>query len=329
MKVYISFHFDLNSFGGGNNFLKYLKKHLNKKGFSVDRVKRADIIIINSHHQIFYNLYLKFRFPSKLFIHRIDGKLSNHRNKIYWDELIKIQNKFISNATIYQSNWSKRLWEGDLKSPISEVIINEADPDLFKSNTRKHLSGRINLIFVSWSDNKNKGSEYLEWVIKEKENYNLSLRIIGNLEVKNKKDSKYAVKHNEMQNLYKQSDIFLFPAKNEACSNALVEAQACGLPVLALNSGGNPELILDSGETFNDVQEMISGLNKIIKNYDDYSLAALKITNNRKSVQHYEEFIKSLLLNNQHINKVSKIKLIYASALILKLKIQIFIDYLK
>jgi glycosyltransferase involved in cell wall biosynthesis len=264
-----------------------------------------------------------------LFIHRIDGKLSNHRNKIYWDELIKIQNKFISNATIYQSNWSKRLWEADLKSPISEVIINEADPDLFKSNTRKHLSGRINLIFVSWSDNKNKGSEYLEWVIKERENYNLSLRIIGNLEVKNKKDSKFAVKHNEMQNLYKQSDIFLFPAKNEACSNALIEAQACGLPVLALNSGGNPELILDSGETFNDVQEMISGLNKIIKNYDDYSLAALKITNNRKSVQHYEEFIKSLLLNNQHINKVSKIKLIYASALILKLKIQIFIDYLK
>ena len=148
MKVYISFHFDQNSFGGGNNFLKYLKKHLNNKGFFVDRVKTADIVIINSHHHIFYNLYLKFRFPNKLFIHRIDGKLSNHRNKTYWDELIKIQNKFISNATIYQSDWSKRLWEGDLKSPISVVIVNEADPDLFKSNTHKHLSGRINLIFV-------------------------------------------------------------------------------------------------------------------------------------------------------------------------------------
>ena len=329
MKVYISLNFDPNSFGGGINFLKYLKKYLKKRGNSTERVKNADVIIINSHHQVLYNLYLKFRFPSKLFIHRVDGKLSNHRNKMYWDELIKIQNKFVSNATIYQSNWSKRLWEGELKSPIDVVIVNEADPDLFRSGTHKHLSGRVNLIFVSWSGNKNKGSEYLEWVIRERDSYNLNLQIIGNLEINNKSHSRFAVTHSEMQTLYKQSDIFLFPAKDEACSNALIEAQACGLPILALNSGGNPELVLDSGETFNDIEEMISGLNKIIKNYKSYSNAAIKITNNRKSVQYYEEFIKSLLVNDKKVGKVSRIKIIYASFILLKLKIQIVIDNLK
>ena len=329
MKVYISFHFDQNSFGGGNNFLKYLKKHFNKMGYSVDRAKKADIIIINSHHQIFYNIYLKFRFPNKLFIHRINGKLSKHRNKRHWDDLIKIQNKYISNATIYQSNWSKELWRGELRPPISVVIVNEADPDFFKCDTQKKLSGRINLIFASWSDNKNKGSEYLEWVIREKDNYNLNLQIVGNLEVNSKKDSKFAVTHNEMQTLYKKSDIFLFPAKDEACSNALIEAQACGLPILALNSGGNPELILDSGETFNDVQEMISGLNKIVNNYTNYSLTALEITNNRKSVQHYEDFTKSLITNDVQVKKISRMKLIYITALILKLKVKIAIDSLE
>lgn len=329
MKVYISFHFDPNSFGGGSNFLKYLRKYFKKKGNLIERVKTADIVIINSHHKVFYNLYLKFRFPNKLFIHRVDGKLSNHRSKIHWDELIKIQNKFVSNATIYQSNWSKRLWEGELKSSISAVIANEADPELFKSDTQKHLSGRINLVFVSWSDNKNKGSEFLEWFVKEKENYDLNLQIIGNLEIKNKNYSRIAVSHSEMQTLYKQSDIFLFPAKDEACSNALIEAQACGLPILALNSGGNPELILDSGETFNDVQEMISGLDKIIKNYEIYSIAALKITNNRKSVQRYEEFIKSLLVDNNQVRQVSRIKIMYAIFLLSKLKIRVAIDNLK
>ena len=157
----------------------------------------------------------------------------------------------------------------------------------------------------------------------------MNLQIIGNLEINNKSHSRFAVTHSEMQTLYKQSDIFLFPAKDEACSNALIEAQACGLPILALNSGGNPELVLDSGETFNDIEEMISGLNKIIKNYKSYSNAAIKITNNRKSVQYYEEFIKSLLVNDKKVGKVSRIKIIYASFILLKLKIQIVIDNLK
>ena len=157
----------------------------------------------------------------------------------------------------------------------------------------------------------------------------MNLQIIGNLEIKNKNYSRIAVSHSEMQTLYKQSDIFLFPAKDEACSNALIEAQACGLPILALNSGGNPELILDSGETFNDVQEMISGLDKIIKNYEIYSIAALKITNNRKSVQRYEEFIKSLLVDNNQVRQVSRMKIIYAIFLLSKLKIRIAIDDLK
>lgn len=43
-------------------------------------------------------------------------------------------------------------------------------------------------------------------------------------------------------------DLFVHVAVQEACSRAILEAMACGLPVVTVNEGGNPELVKD-GET--------------------------------------------------------------------------------
>jgi len=43
-------------------------------------------------------------------------------------------------------------------------------------------------------------------------------------------------------------DIFLLPSLGEGISNTILEALACGLPVIASNVGGNPELVQD-GQT--------------------------------------------------------------------------------
>lgn len=39
------------------------------------------------------------------------------------------------------------------------------------------------------------------------------------------------------------SDIFIHSSKGEGCSNAILEAMAAGLPIIATNVGGNPEII--------------------------------------------------------------------------------------
>lgn len=43
--------------------------------------------------------------------------------------------------------------------------------------------------------------------------------------------------------LLRLSDAFVLPSRYEACSNAILEAMATGLPVIACRTGGNPDLV--------------------------------------------------------------------------------------
>ncbi|MBI2255769.1 MAG: glycosyltransferase family 4 protein [Proteobacteria bacterium] len=52
----------------------------------------------------------------------------------------------------------------------------------------------------------------------------------------------------ELPEIYASADLFVWPAINEAFGMALLEAQACGTPVIAGASGGVPAMIAD-GET--------------------------------------------------------------------------------
>ena len=327
MKVYISFRITQSPAGGGNSFLKYLTKTLKFRDMLVQSVKFADVILINSHHRIFYNLYLKWLYPNKLFVHRIDGKLSYHRDPIWWDNLILIQNKYISNATIYQSEWSKAIWKNELNTGLNKVIHNEADPDLFLVESHKEPSSKIDLLFASVSDNPNKGRDYLEWVTENKDKYNLNIKIVGNISTSGKEKDKFLISHEDMGDVYARSDILLFPAENESCSNTIIEAQASGLPILALRSGGNPELVKDSGELFNNVGELIDGVKKISENYSKYSLAALKISKRRNSIQSYIDFFDSIKFIKNESVLIIRVKLLYAFLLILGNKAIIRINH--
>lgn len=57
-------------------------------------------------------------------------------------------------------------------------------------------------------------------------------------------------------------------SEHEACSNALLEALSCGLPVLYLDDGANGELTRLGGLPFKQKEEALSQLDRIANNVD-------------------------------------------------------------
>ena len=64
----------------------------------------------------------------------------------------------------------------------------------------------------------------------------------------------------DVSELYQAMDIFVLPSISEGMSNTLLEAMASGLPCVATNVGGNPELLADSRTGFLFAPEDVSGL---------------------------------------------------------------------
>jgi len=53
------------------------------------------------------------------------------------------------------------------------------------------------------------------------------------------------VSHSGVWKLLQQSTIFVLPSLSEGCPRAILEAMACGLPIVATKVGGIPEIITD------------------------------------------------------------------------------------
>ena len=75
---------------------------------------------------------------------------------------------------------------------------------------------------------------------------------------------------NELAAAYASADIFVFPSTTDTFGNVILEAQACGLPVVVSDSGGPKEL----------VQDTANGL--ITKSHDeeDFARAILALVTN-------------------------------------------------
>ena len=79
----------------------------------------------------------------------------------------------------------------------------------------------------------------------------------------------FAGDSNRVPELLNAMDVFVLPSLGEGMSNTLLEAMASGLPVLATNVGGNPEIIKENvnGSLFTpgDVQWLADRLNLLAR----------------------------------------------------------------
>ncbi len=69
------------------------------------------------------------------------------------------------------------------------------------------------------------------------------LNEVEKLGVSNEVEFVGEIDHDMLPSYYRRSDIFVLPSLSEGLSNVLMEAMACGLPVVATDVGGNQELV--------------------------------------------------------------------------------------
>ena len=75
--------------------------------------------------------------------------------------------------------------------------------------------------------------------------------------------------HTDVPQYLFAADCFCLPTLNEGCSNAIVEALACGLPVVSSNLPFNEDILDDTNSILVDpmnVEEIASALKKIKEN---------------------------------------------------------------
>jgi glycosyltransferase involved in cell wall biosynthesis len=63
--------------------------------------------------------------------------------------------------------------------------------------------------------------------------------------------------------------VFVAASRDDPCSNALLEALACGLPAAYLRSGGHPELVGDAGIGFDAAEEVPAALARLRTELDE------------------------------------------------------------
>lgn len=262
-------------YGGGNQFLLALTGELERRGLEIEvnRISgRTPACLVNSFNFDFRRLR-RFERPGCRVVHRVDGPIGVYRGfDDGTDARIAAINAELADGTIVQSQFSLAAHRDigiELRDPV--VIPNAVDPELFNPPAaRERLPGRkVRVIATSWSDNPNKGGGILEWLDRNLDRDRFELTLLGRFSG----SYEYArvlppAPSAAVADELRHHDLYIAASRNDPCSNALLEALACGLPAAYLDSGGHSELVRDAGLPFREQDELPSVLERLADEID-------------------------------------------------------------
>lgn len=235
-------------------------------------------------------------------------KTDNAESLLFWKK------KWINQLDPYIIVPSK--WLGDRvrksfpKLSNIHLIYNGIDTDVFYPMNKKNLRDELNLpsdkflvLYIAEFSTNNpfKGGETVRKVIESNRNDNICYITIGS------KNDSFSTNHIELSyisdeknlaRLYSACDLLFYPTAADNLPLVVLEAMACGLPVVSSNIGGIDEIIDDEVDGF---------LIKYNVDYKDFMMLIDKLYNLRKS-----EFFEQLCINarNKIISKFTLNKMI-------------------
>lgn len=195
------------------------------------------------------------------------------------------------------SKWlrSQALESKLMKEQLVYAIPNPIDTRIFHPSDReaaRHALGitdmeqHIVLFVAQRLDNPNKGVRYLiDAMLQLKTKGNIALAIMGSggneiasaLGGIQTYDLGYQSDPHTIARIYAAADVFVLPSLSENLPNTIMEAMACGIPSVAFNIGGIPEMIdhQQNGYVANiGAQELAAGILYCLDTRNKASLSA-------------------------------------------------------
>lgn len=285
-------------YGGGNQFLLALKGEFERRGLRVEvnRISGATpACLVNSFNFDFRRLR-RFNRPECRVVHRVDGPIGVYRGfDDGTDARIAAINGELADTTIAQSKFSLEAHRSlgiELRDPI--VVHNAVDARIFHPpQQRDPIAGRkVRLIATSWSDNPNKGGDILAHLDRKLDRSRFELTLLGRFPGAFEHARVLVpVPSEAVADELRRHDLYIAPSRNDPCSNALLEALACGLPAAYLDSGGHPELVGEAGLPFTAAEELPDVLARLVDEIDQ-RCAAIRVPSLPDVADRYLEVLR-------------------------------------
>ncbi len=263
--------------GGGNQFLRALTGELAARGLAIEvnRLSGATPACLYNSFNFDFGRLRRFARDGARMVHRVDGPIGVYRGfDDGTDRRILEINHELADATIFQSQFSldkHRQLGLELRDPV--VISNAVDTRIFHPppDRREPLAGRkVRLIASSWSANPRKGAETFAWLDRNLDWSRYELTFVGQSEIAFDRIRRIGpVPPAEVADLLRAHDVYVTASRDDPCSNALLEALACGLPAVYLRSGGHPELVGEGGLGFDEPSELPDVLEGLVSELDE------------------------------------------------------------
>jgi glycosyltransferase involved in cell wall biosynthesis len=283
-------------YGGGNQFLLALCGELQRRGLDVEvnRVSNGTPACLYNSFNFDFTRLRRFARDGARMVHRVDGPVGTYRGFDDGTDRRIVEINALADATILQSRYSleKHAELGfELRNPT--VIHNAVDPSIFYPPPGRRRGDRLRVIATSWSDNPRKGFDVLTWLDRNLDFDAYELTFAGRTQVSFANIAVVGpLPSHELADLLRAHDVFVAASRDDPCSNALLEALACGLPAAYLRSGGHPELVSDAGIGFDAAEEVPAALTRLRAELDERR-AAIRILSLSEVADRYLDVLRA------------------------------------
>lgn len=265
MRVYIANDSKMGR-GGGVSFLHHLIAGLGRN--RVHTPEEADIIFIPSASMV-KRQTIKPWIGKKKIVLRVDNFLKDSRNRGTGMTRMKDYSKW-ADMVIFQSEWARQALTPYLEPlKASTVILNGSPRDLYHPADEDAYRAFRRFLYVRQNDDPSKNPHMAFAKFREIAKEDDELWIVGsfpqnevewNFDLGNLKTKYFgSVPYEQMPEIYRQCDAFLYSYFQDACSNALNEALLCGLEIIdchgMLFTGGAKEQIEYGGKSASKMLE--------------------------------------------------------------------------